>query len=478
MASTMQMQQRRLGRREDGGGGGGCTATTILKLFWLLASALLVASITVTLHVTSSVGADAGASHREEQLSQRQGARAERRAQEPAVVDTAGWEGAWRWPTPASDRTDDAGEQKSDSASSSPSTDEEVLLKWLRERNNPTSPTAGLSQLLSDPVHFPPGALPLSQLSTLQQCYADPAIYGKHLKGGGTQRVPYSEKHQLAYLLLPKSGSSTGRFMMKHEFDAEERMMRVKAPTNVVTFVRDPLSRFFSQYDEAYARTAPWQKTQNPYYRNPDKPEADAEHPFPYLHENLHSYHDYEDVWCPPSTRNKRGDCIYRPTQENGTLASRLERFAMDYDGRSPFDIHLTLQVGLLSDAKDGRSIHITELYNTTDSEGSWSAIAKRYLGEAAVLEKAKENKRSDTKESGGVIQGRSFPRRFDKSLVGPKTERRICELALLDYCCLNFPLPSVCSGGGEDDKALLCKMDYKNERIRIQPGTFPERAK
>jgi len=54
----------------------------------------------------------------------------------------------------------------------------------------------------------------------------------------------------------------------------------------VISFVRDPLSRFFSQYDEAYVRTAPWQS-------------KSTSHPFPYLHEGLHSYQDYEDVFCP-----------------------------------------------------------------------------------------------------------------------------------------------------------------------------------
>ena len=40
----------------------------------------------------------------------------------------------------------------------------------------------------------------------------------------------------------------------------------------------DPLSRFFSQYDEAYVRTTPWQTNSN------------TPHPFPYLYENIHTY--------------------------------------------------------------------------------------------------------------------------------------------------------------------------------------------
>ncbi|KAL7533694.1 hypothetical protein ACHAXR_005393 [Thalassiosira sp. AJA248-18] len=347
---------------------------------------------------------------------------------------------------------------------------DEALLQWLRQRINNSSPTASLSQLLSSPLFFTPGTLPLSQLSTLQKCYTEPTIYGNHFKENIRRRVPYSEKHQLAYILLPKSGSSTGRFMMKHEFDAVEQYITVKPPMHVIAFVREPLSRFYSQFDEAYVRTAPW------VMKSP--------HPFPYLYENLNSYHDYEDVFCPISTRKNRRECIDRQSKENGTLSSRLERFVQEYDGRSPFDIHLALQVPLLSNIDDGRSLHISELYNTTNAEQDWNAIAKRYLGEEAVLENAKKAKQMGTKESGGVIQGRSYPRRFDKSLVGAITERRICELALLDYCCLNFPLPSVCtstvSEGGDNEQNLSCKMDYDDEhgRIRIQPGKFPERGK
>jgi len=399
-----------------------------------------------------------------------------------------------------STRKDGDDKHPDDTAPSKTASPDAVILRWLRERNNKHGTTSSgtgedLSQLLSDPQYFDPGTLPLSQLSSLQQCYADPTIYRKHFMEGSRRRIPYSETHNLAYLLIPKSGSSTGRFMMKHEFDAVERPIEIgPSLENSIAFVREPLSRFYSQYDEAFVRTAPWHSVQNSYYRDPNNDGRQMQsHPFPYLHENLESYHDYEDVFCPPSTRKSRRDCIYRASAENGTLASRLERFVMDYDGRSPFDIHLALQVPLLSDVNNGRSIYVTELHNTTNAEGDWNSIARRYLGEKAVLgENAKKNKKNADKESGGVIKGRSYPRRFDAGLVGRESERRICELALLDYCCLNFPLPEVCGGsdkrkgddsthgggGGAIGSNLSCKMDYDKEsrRIRIQPGIFPQR--
>jgi hypothetical protein len=68
----------------------------------------------------------------------------------------------------------------------------------------------------------------------------------------------------------------------------------------VITFVRDPLSRFYSQYDEAYVRTAPWQQQQQQRDGN-----NSFSHPYPYLYENIHSYQEYEDVFVPFITTNK-----------------------------------------------------------------------------------------------------------------------------------------------------------------------------
>ena len=337
--------------------------------------------------------------------------------------------------------------------------------------------TQSLSSLLSTPLIFPPGSLPLTQLSTLQHCHVDPQIYSHHLSGG-PGRLSYSKKYNLSYILLPKSGSSTGRYMMKTEFDAIEpwgnkAVKEAMDAENIIAFVREPLSRFYSQYDEAYVRTAPWQNGQNPYYVDPVTKQQSKVHPFPFLYENFESYHDYEDVFCPPSTRrnpNSRRECIFRPTKEDGTLAKRLDRFVQEYDGRNPYDVHLILQVPkLLSKNGDGTSLKITELYNTTNAEQDWQLIAKKYIGQHATFTKT-----NDAKNSGGVIEGRSYPRRFDKSLVSKETERRICLLALLDYCCLNFPLPSSCE---EDANELTCTMDYDDDlgEVRVQPRVFPD---
>ncbi|KAL7469891.1 hypothetical protein ACHAXS_010186 [Conticribra weissflogii] len=353
-------------------------------------------------------------------------------------------------------------------------------------------------------LQFAPGTLHLSHEQTLRHCHADPSVYRRHLeKRGSAQsvRVSYSAPHKLAYVMIPKSGSSTARFMLQHEFDAREvnkpLIDSAFAPggpmegVHVLTFVRDPLSRFYSQYDEAFVRTAPWQSTQNPFRKDADGTFPDRPHPFPFLHDRLNSYRDYEDVFCPPETRvppqGNRKQCLFAPTRENGTLASRFERFVREYDGLDPFDVHLTLQVPMLSGA-DGNPLHLTKIYNTSDSEGGWKEIARQFLGRddgdekgnndgrgEELLGKAKEMATRNTKVSGGVIEGRSYPRRFDSKLVSVETQRRICQLVLLDYCCLNLPLPEVCRGkhyeasGGS--RELFCILDKKG---RIQPGIFP----
>lgn len=417
-AANANIQLRKGGRRGGGGVGVvGCTASSMFKLIWLTGSAIFLVSISVFTNFSKEqLVVDNPKSEQMKHAGQRNGPRPRAIRMDPMVIpqlraqrdgikkngDKDDLNNKTRRTRTTRDEARNTGPKENEEDGELGSTRKDgddkhlddktppkhashdaVIVKWLRERNKhsaTSSGTEGLSQLLSDPQYFDPGALPLSQLSTLQQCYADPTIYRKHFMEGVRRRIPYSETHNLAYLMLPKSGSSTGRFMMKHEFDAVERLIEIRPSLeNVIAFVREPLSRFYSQYDEAFVRTAPWHSVQNSYYKDPNSGKQKM-HPFPYLHENLESYHDYEDVFCPPSTRKSRRDCIYRNSAENGTLAFRLERFVIDYDGRSPFDIHLALQVPLLSDVNTGRSIYVTELHNTTNGEGDWKSIARRYL--------------------------------------------------------------------------------------------------
>ncbi|KAL7526509.1 hypothetical protein ACHAXR_001522, partial [Thalassiosira sp. AJA248-18] len=311
------------------------------------------------------------------------------------------------------------------------------LITWILSERDKDAQTqhAALSRLNdspSTPLEFPPGTLSLSHAETLRHCFAEPRIYSKHVQGGrddgSNVPVSYSEKHKLAYVMLPKSGSSTARFMLKNDFHAREIRMSLQPNSfqmggknegaEVITYVRDPLSRFYSQYDEAYVRAAPWQTGNNPYSIDHDSKKQMTPHPFPYLYDNIHTYLEYEDVFCPPSTRKSRKDCIFRPSGENGTLASRFERFVHQYNGRDPFDVHLTLQVPMMS-STNGLPLHMTQIYNTSDSKGGWKHIADQFLGKNSTLGK-------EGGKGGGVIAGRSYPRRFNSDLVSIETQRRI----------------------------------------------------
>lgn len=186
------------------------------------------------------------------------------------------------------------------------------LISWMLSKSDRDTNTQHSSQFvyqegvspLSASLEFSPGSLSLTHAQTLQFCFADPKIYGNHFQGGrgdgSNVPVSYSDIHKLAYVMLPKSGSSTARHTLKNEFQAREGSKSLQHDSfkeggnmrgwEVMSFVRDPLSRFFSQYDEAYVRTAPWQNSQNLHYVDPGTKKQRIPHPFPYLYENLHSY--------------------------------------------------------------------------------------------------------------------------------------------------------------------------------------------
>ena len=119
-------------------------------------------------------------------------------------------------------------------------------------------------------LRFVPGTLSLTQAETLSHCYADPDIYEHHFPKRKIRGIPISLKHKLVFIMIAKSGSSTGRWVMNNVLDAEE--LKVKKDLlelspggkyedfSTITFVRDPLSRFYSSYDEVFYRYGPWMK--------------------------------------------------------------------------------------------------------------------------------------------------------------------------------------------------------------------------
>ena len=168
-----------------------CSIANVVKLLIILALAVFSLSVFVTFNLTNSIQTD-DSTDREKLLD-------EPHELMKGKYNKDGGKG----------EIDDTSNENSAVNPSHP-----VLLKWIKDQKN-VAESSPLSSLLSEPVYYLPGSLPLSQLETFQHCYADPTLYSEHLSSGGsTRRVPYSEKHKLALILIPKSGSSTGRFMM------------------------------------------------------------------------------------------------------------------------------------------------------------------------------------------------------------------------------------------------------------------------
>lgn len=209
-------------------------------------------------------------------------------------------------------------------------------------------PTEGKD--LSRRLRFEPGTISnLTQAETLRRCYADPSVYSLHYPMSDRQVTSVSHPYRLVLLLVPKSGSSTGRWVMERVLDGETAgidpaggdLDSTYGEYTVMAFVRDPLSRFYSQYDEAFLRYGPWMRS---WEGKAWQGMKTFEHPFPYLYENMTDWGDYQDAFCPPGTvpesvRHRKHWCSAQETRENGTLASRFERFVREYDGLSPWDM-------------------------------------------------------------------------------------------------------------------------------------------
>ena len=125
----------------------------------------------------------------------------------------------------------------------------------------------------------------------------------------------------------------------------------------------------------------------------------------------------------------------------------------------------------MLSNPKTGLLIDLDGIYDIANITEVWEDIAKSHgvnLSEPIEIDR---NMKPVSRT--GVIKGRSLPRRFDKRRISNETKQRICEHVLLDFCCLNKPLPPPCDH-------LYCKLNHgegedgKMNRLQIQPWTFP----
>mmetsp|Transcript_5730 Transcript_5730/g.12480 ORF Transcript_5730/g.12480 Transcript_5730/m.12480 type:complete len:423 (-) Transcript_5730:76-1344(-) len=321
-------------------------------------------------------------------------------------------------------------------------------------------------------LKFRPGSLPLSSAQSLQKCYINSTRYGNQIPDKTVMLASVSDTHKLIYRNIPKSSSSTARHAMKDFFDGNDRRVKHdelelavhQLDYALISFVRDPLNRFYSSFDESFFRLGPWMgsgpivadkpRVKKWYFENKYKVEK-----YPYLYEGLPTIGHFRKVYCPPDELSISPlACNDVPSIENGTLAHRFERFVRDYDGREPFDVHLYLQVSSLVWVT-GNPLPITKLYNSTEADKGWLDIA---------------HEKGVHIPDGQLTHGRRITRRFNVSKVSDATKRKICRLMALDYCCLNFELPEVCRTA-DDDEAVFCALDKIPKREGDKIDIFDE---
>lgn len=318
---------------------------------------------------------------------------------------------------------------------------------------------------------FAPGSLLLTSAEVFQHCYVNMTTYGKHVPEFPSLLAAVSDEYQLIYRNIPKSASSTGRHVIEDFLEGADRRLKHDELLNLVheegyelvSFVREPLNRFYSSYDESFFRLGPWMGEGEIVANKPKvrKWYHSVKHrmdKYPYLYEGMRILDDFRKFYCPPEIlATKRPlKCNDVPSIDDGTLTRRFEQFVRDYDGLDPFDVHLHLQVSNLVFGGTGEPLPISVLYNASNADAGWQEIAEE---------------RGVTIPDGEITHGRKITRRFNTDLVSDETKRKICKLLALDYCCLNLQLPEVCrSGEGKDDvNGVSCKMKETDGRVTVE---------
>ena len=229
-------------------------------------------------------------------------------------------------------------------------------------------------------LKYQPGTLQMSSAESLQHCYVNMTHYRGHFDDLFSIQVSFSERYKLIYRNIPKSSSSSARHAMGNIFDGHDRRLKHSALNyyvkkenyTLVSFVRDPLNRFYSSYDEAYFRFGPWMGDgpivadkpilQKIYLNNKHKLD-----PYPYLYKDMHTIGDYRRMYCPEDVL-KRNYILCNSVEsiDDGSLVHRFEKFVSDYDGRNPFDVHLYLQLAFLvyNARSNFNPLPITKIYN------------------------------------------------------------------------------------------------------------------
>ncbi|KAL7530859.1 hypothetical protein ACHAXR_007350 [Thalassiosira sp. AJA248-18] len=313
-------------------------------------------------------------------------------------------------------------------------------------------------------LKYRPGTLHMSSAEALQYCFVNATHYRNHIPDRTQSLVSVSDTYKLIYRNIPKSSSSSARHAMqdyleggdvrmKHD-DMEDKVHN--KGYSMISFVREPMSRFFSSYDEAFFRMGPWMgsgpivddkpRVRQAYLDNKYRVEK-----YPYLFKGFETIQDFRRLYCPREilATGRFLDCNLVPSIDDGNLAHRFEQFLRDYSGLDPFDIHLNLQISSLV-FPTGEPLPMTTLYNSSEAEKGLQEVA---------------SERGVEIPDGDMTHGRKITRRFNVNKVSDATKRKICRILALDYCCLNIELPPLCredEAGG--DETVYCAMEKRDE--------------
>ena len=252
--------------------------------------------------------------------------------------------------------------------------------------------------------------LGMTRTDVLKRCYLPPRFHVEISQG-----CTVSDRYRLVYHLTPQTGSSTGRHVLKNEFEGRdwvhgcERLVHEPGWTHLIT-LRNPTTRAFAAYEEMLVRNVNHEEESGANLLPPRV--AAFFEPF-----RGKRYADYA--------------AMFETREGVAALTRAYERFMRDWDG-TVFDVHLASQVAYaFARGGDRRAsaAHISRVFDTHLIDREF-----RELGARVGLPKPPR-----------VIRGRAYPRRLNVSDVSDDVFQKMCLLYAIDYCCLDYELPPAC---------------------------------